>query len=69
MSSIARFLVEKHMKLAKVLLPASVTAGFVYTMNTGRSALSDAEAALTGRAPEELAADWRMSTRWPTHWP
>jgi len=34
---IARFLVEKHWKIAQVVLPASFLFGFMYTLKTGEA--------------------------------
>eukprot|EP00891_Asterochloris_glomerata_P005697 jgi/Astpho2/5697/Aster-02935 len=42
-------IVRHHAKIAKVVLPASIAFGFMYTMQTGRSPLTDAKTAATGQ--------------------
>ena len=46
--SIARVLVEKHGKIAAVLLPASVLGGFAYSAATGTSLIEDGKKWMQG---------------------
>merc|ERR1712188_356057 len=55
MSSVAKFLVEKHSKIAQVVLGTSMLFGFVYTMKTQRSPFDD----LTGNATSAAEATRR----------
>jgi hypothetical protein len=48
MSTIAKYLVNKHYKIAQVVLPASVLFGFVYTLKTGQNPLHDLSSTGTG---------------------
>ena len=48
--SIARALVEKHGKIAAVLLPASVLGGFAYSAATGTSPIEDSKKWMQGEA-------------------
>ena len=48
MSTIAKFLVDKHWKIAQVVLPASVLFGFVYTLKTGQNPLHDLSSSSAG---------------------
>lgn len=49
---LARLLVEKHSTLAKIVLPASVGFGFLYTMQKGTNPLADASTAALGTTSE-----------------
>ena len=48
--SIARALVEKHGKIAAVLLPASVLGGFAYSAATGTSPIEESKKWMQGEA-------------------
>merc|ERR1712010_78854 len=52
MSSVAKFLVEKHWKIAQVVIPASVLFGFVYTMKFGTNPLQDSFSDAAARSRE-----------------
>merc|ERR1711862_872509 len=54
MSSVAKFLVEKHWKIAQVVIPASVLFGFVYTMKYGTNPLQDSFSDAAVRSTREL---------------
>ena len=47
--SFAKLLVENHGKVAAVVFPVSVLAGFAYTMKTGGSPLADGKDWVQGR--------------------
>ncbi|KAK9804796.1 hypothetical protein WJX72_005986 [[Myrmecia] bisecta] len=49
---LARLLVEKHSTLAKIVLPASIGFGFLYTMQKGTNPLTDASRAALGTSGE-----------------
>lgn len=49
MRALAAALANSHSKLAAVVFPLSIAAGFGYTTVTGTSALADAQAALFGK--------------------
>lgn len=53
MGRLGDLLVRKHSVIATNLFALSVGAGFLYTMRTGQSALSDAKAALSGESAAE----------------
>lgn len=67
MSSVARYLVENHSKLARVAVPVSLMFGFCYTAAYGTNPLRDAQATITGQ--QQADTYWRASATWPTHWP
>lgn len=68
MSSVAKYLIDNHSKLARVLFPTSLAVGFAYTTVYGTTPLADAHATLTGQQGE-AAPIWRTSASWPSHWP
>lgn len=51
--SIARALVEKHGKIAAVLLPASILGGFAYSAATGTSPLEDSKKWMQGKDAQQ----------------
>lgn len=64
MGRLGDLLVRKHSVIATNLFALSVGAGFLYTMRTGQSALSDAKAALSGEAGEGRRASGEGRERW-----
>jgi hypothetical protein len=45
---LADLLLRKHRAIAKVVIPSSMAFGFVYTLNHGTNALTDAKSAALG---------------------
>jgi hypothetical protein len=65
--SLSRFLVERHGRIAAVLFPVSVLAGFAYTMGTGNSPLADGKDWVQGaiRVPWIRSRVFSMSSLTP----
>lgn len=57
---------KDHGKLARVVLPLSIAAGFAYTMTTGTHALVDIKSLALG---EEAQQSLHVRANWPTYWP
>lgn len=66
MRSAVSKLVSDHGKLARIVLPISIAAGFAYTVQTGRHALVDFKSFALG---EEAQQSVYVRANWPTHWP
>ena len=47
---VGQLIASNHAALARVLFPASIAGGFLYTLKTGTSPIADAKSSVIGEA-------------------